>query len=443
MAERELPEERPVPRLVLAALPAALLGTSLGLGKIVRDCSLTCNVGYDLAPFAILAIAVLALPLSAVRVRWERRFGTHAWQLGCTLLAALSFLAFRGLTFVLFQGQQAAEQAERDPSSWILALRLAYLAFYVWVGVVTAFLGANAFGHVFRLFRGEERERGFIAVGIGIVVGGMAGSTVAKVLASVSFSIMDWRFELVRDNLMVPMALALLLQLPVILAIERLGGREAPDASAPARRTARLSVVLREVVEHPGLGRLAALILIGGVADTILKYLFYWLVSEQTTPTNGRTLYFANFYLWLNGASLLMLAFGSSRLIQRFGVGLALLSLPAAASLGAASLAFSTVLAVMYVLKIVESALHNTLYEPGIDRLYLLVPEHRAAEARALLNGLISRVGEGAGAILVLALSFGLGIGLRAMTLVLLSVLLAWVAAAVSVRTGLPARAAA
>jgi len=443
MHEEMVPAERPRLRLVLAGLPAAFLGMSLGLGKIVRDCSLTCNVGYDLSPLAILAIAVLALPLSAVRVRWERRFGSHAWQLGCTLLAASSFLVFRLLTFVLFRGQQAAEQSDGDPSSWILALRLVYLAFYVWVGVVTAFLGANAFGHVFRLFRGEDRERGFVAVGIGIVVGGMAGSALAKLLASVSFRFMDWRFELVRDNLMGPMGLALLLQVPVILAIERLSGRQAAAAAGPPRAATRLGALLKEVAEHPDLGRLAALMLIGGVADTILKYLFYWLVSEQTGPTNGRTLYFANFYLWLNGASLLMLAFGSSRLIQRFGVGLALLSLPAAVSLGALSLAFSTVLAIMYVLKIVESALHSTLYEPGVDRLYLLIPDDRAAEVRALLTGLVSRIGEGAGALLVLVLSFGVGISLRAMTLVLLGVLLAWLGAALFVRSGFASQATA
>ena len=57
----------------LSLLPAFLLGATFGLGKIVRDCSLTCNVGYQWAPLAILAVSLGALPASSAHVRLQER----------------------------------------------------------------------------------------------------------------------------------------------------------------------------------------------------------------------------------------------------------------------------------------------------------------------------------------------------------------------------------
>ena len=62
-------------QLLLAMSPPFLIGIAFGFGKIVRDCSLTCNVGYQFFPLVILVIAVLSFPLSAVSVRLAKRWG--------------------------------------------------------------------------------------------------------------------------------------------------------------------------------------------------------------------------------------------------------------------------------------------------------------------------------------------------------------------------------
>lgn len=431
---------RPWARALLAATPAGLLATSLGLGRVVRDCSLTCNVGFELAPVAILAIALLTLPLSALRARAEKRWSYRGWQIGSALAAALSLLAFRALMLLLLRRQEAALDSGADPMPRIDALRWAYVGFYVWVGGLVALLGANAFGHVFRMHSEGERERAALYVTAAIVAGGVLGSLIAGSSSSFMFGAFGWRFELVRDNLLVGMAVILLLQIPVVLAIDRLAG---PRPTIPASDLQRsepepggLKHALRLIRTDPTLARVSTLLFVGGAADTFLKYIFYWLVSEGTTPSpqTGRTLYFATFYLWLNTASLLMLLLGTGRLLRRFGLTFALLSAPLAVVFGAASLAVTTVLALMYALRVVESTLRSTLYEPGLDQLYLGMDERRADLVRPVLNGLVSRFGEGAGAVVVLALSFGAGVSLKAMIGVFLAVVLGWIAAAFSLR---------
>jgi AAA family ATP:ADP antiporter len=236
---------------------------------------------------------------------------------------------------------------------------------------------------------------------------------------------------------MLAMVLPLLAQVPAIRAIARRRGEGVAPAAIARRAAGSLREAWSLVRGEPMLLRFGLVVLVGGVADTLLKYAFYWLVSVQTSPAmaSGRTLYFTSFYLWVNGLSLLVLVFGSARIIRRWGLLFALLSLPLAVALGTASLAVTTVLAVMYVLKVVESALHTTLYEPGLDHLYLAVDDETSRRARPFLSGLLARLGEGAGAVLVLVLNFGFGISLRGLIGVLLAVLLAWVAGVLALRS--------
>lgn len=79
--------------------PAVVLGVAVGAGLIVRDCSLTCNVGFQNAPFAFLAVALLAFPFVALQLRWLLRTDFAGWQVKCALLAAVCFVGFRAWTY--------------------------------------------------------------------------------------------------------------------------------------------------------------------------------------------------------------------------------------------------------------------------------------------------------------------------------------------------------
>jgi len=133
-------------RIPVALLLAAgfVVGATFGLAKVVRDGSLTCNVGYELAPLGMLAIAVAVLPVGALRVRLEQRWGFRRWNGRSALAVAAVFVAFWGATHGLLHGR---DLHPADPS-WSGALRWTYLLFFVWVGVAGAILGPNVKGTV-------------------------------------------------------------------------------------------------------------------------------------------------------------------------------------------------------------------------------------------------------------------------------------------------------
>jgi hypothetical protein len=67
-----LQEGVPLRRLAAAA---AVLGLVQGLGSVVRDCALTCHVGYRHAPIAFLIVAALSLPFVALQIKMQQRWG--------------------------------------------------------------------------------------------------------------------------------------------------------------------------------------------------------------------------------------------------------------------------------------------------------------------------------------------------------------------------------
>ncbi|NOR14313.1 MAG: hypothetical protein GQ544_01275, partial [Candidatus Aminicenantes bacterium] len=87
-------EKIPVSRYLLAAAPAFLIGFTFGLGMILRDCSITCNVGYKFTPLAILAVGIAAIPVSSLTVRMSNRLSYRRWQTLTLLAIAISFIIF-------------------------------------------------------------------------------------------------------------------------------------------------------------------------------------------------------------------------------------------------------------------------------------------------------------------------------------------------------------
>jgi len=421
-------------RGALVAVPAGIFAAGLGLGKIVRDCSLTCNVGYRYAPLAILAVALAVVPLASVAIRSERRWGYRRWQLSSLAVAAASLLGFRLLTFWLVRGQEAALAAGRPEAAWIEALRWAYLAFYVCVGALATLLSANVLSSVQRVFPSDERERGVAALPLAFALGGLVGSLLASEGAAWLMMRFHWRYEVVRDHLMIAMAACFLLQAPVVLAIERLFPPP-PPPDPPAPRPS-LRAALRQIFASRLTSGVAAVVLLGGAADTLLAYGFYWLVSLQVGYENGRTLYFATFYVWLNGVNLALLAFGTPRLIRRFGLGFALVSLPLAAAAGASVLAIHAVVSVMYALRIATTSLRSALYEPALNRVLVAIPAGETGATR-LLRGLVPRIGEALGALVALVFSLVPSLGVRTLALLLVAVLVTWAAAATALRAAL------
>ncbi len=432
-------------RLLLAALPAFLIGFAFGLGKIVRDCSLTCNVGYRLAPLAILAVGLVSLPIASLTVRQAGRLGYKRWQVLSLSAIGFSFFVFWGATYTILTLMADTTQAGASSSPWTFPLGFVYLLFFVWLGALGAALKPNLKSTVYRMFPRAEQAKALAVTTAAVILGGLIGAWLAGIFAPAVMLHLQVRYELARDSLILIMGLIFLLTVPVMQIIARVTRtasdypahdphQEDLDTRSPTLGRGGLRRAVQLLYADTKLKRMAYLIMITGAAETFMLYLFYWLVTEQVPAPNGRTLFFSDFYIWMNAITLLFLIFGTNRVINRYGVVLALVSMPITLFFGSAYLLYHTVVASIYALRIIYSSLEQSLYGQGLDLLILDVGKTQAPLVRPVLHGLAIRMGRGLGALLVLALALGAGLSYIQLTAIFMGLLAVWVWIAFSLK---------
>jgi ATP/ADP translocase len=419
-----------------------LIGLAFGLGKIVRDCSLTCNVGYQLAPVAIIAIALLSIPVSVLAVRFANSLGYKRWQMWSLGLIALGFFVFWAATNSIIGLYPESSDTFVD-NGGKLPVRLIYLGFFVWIGAVGTIIAPNIKSTVYRVFKTSGQTKALAITNAAVIIGGLIGGILANLVVPLAMRNLGLRFEMARDLLILSMGIVILSILPVIAIIDKLccrvfneTGFIHPQEELPIIFSdlgqSNFRKALQWIRSDNRIMRMAFIISLRGVSETVLIYLFYWLVAEQTPAVNGRTLFFADFYILLNAGTLLILLMGTNRLIDRYGLVFSLITLPVALFLGSVYLIFNIAMVVTYVLRIVDTAFEQSFYFQGVDRLLLEVDESRASYVRPILQGLAVRVGRGVGAALILVLALGIGVSASHMAVFLAAILLIWIAAVIS-----------
>ena len=435
-------EKVPVSRYLLAAAPALIIGFTFGLGMILRDCSITCNVGYKFTPFAILAVGLAAIPISSLTLRMSNRLGYRHWQTMTLLTIAASFLIFWAATYVILTQIPEATYASSPGSLWTFPLGLIYLGYFIWLGAIGAAVKPNLKSTVYRLFPLHCREKALAVTTAAVISGGLMGASMVTILGPQILTKLDLRYEIIRDGFLLLMAVTVLLAIPFIHMISRIISDRSDasrqhgdkDSAYPSMDKASVRNSLRLMAANPKLKRIGILILTTGIAEAVMLFLFYWLVNDQVAITNGRALFFANFYIWLNTGTLLFLVFGSNRMINCMGLIFALAAMPFSLALGSAYLLLQISMIAMYIVRITFSALEQSLYGQGLDRLILEVDESQAPQVRPILHGLAVRSGRGLGSILVIILALGAGISFTHISVVFLAILLFWMGMAISLR---------
>jgi hypothetical protein len=112
---------------------------------------------------------------------------------------------------------------------------------------------------------------------------------------------------------------------------------------------------------------------------------------------------FANFYIVLNGAAVLLQLLGAPWLQRTLGVHGSLVILPSTL-LGLSTLvAFTTSTLARAGLRVAEGGLKSSIHRSNWEQAYLPLDRMRRAVAKILVDGVAARVGEGTAAMLLLA----------------------------------------
>lgn len=388
--------------VVLMMLYGFLAMTSYYVVKPARNALFVERLGAENLPYVYIITAAVVGVVMVVYSRYVERIGHRALLLGTLAFLAANLLGFR----------------------WLL-LRETFLVsgiFYVW-GKLYPLLLVSQFWLVGNLlFSTRQAKRLFGPIGLGLIVGGIVGSSIAGSAADV----------LGTENLLLFAAVILGGCALLVLALEPhmrgtqgSSGRLVGDLSGDAVKLLFQSTHLRWI---------ATILLVTILVTTLIDWQFNRAVEIYVLGEDAKTEFFGRFFLGLNVASILVQLLVTSFVLRRWGVGVALLALPAGLLAGTLGILVLPVLLTATLAKGAEGALRYSLDQSTRELLFLPVPRDVKYKVKPLIDLAVYRGGTGLGGLVLLLVTNGLGFGLRGVGVVAGLLTLGWMAATFRMR---------
>jgi AAA family ATP:ADP antiporter len=377
-------------RVVPIALANALILSSLYLLKPARNALFLSHLGAGQLPWVLLLAALVggitALPLGRAIER------TSVRRLVATSLPffALNLIAFR---FVL------------DDASHVVVF-----AFYIWVNLYGHFVTSLLWLLAGTVFDVREARRVFGVIGAAGIFGAVVGGALAQLALRVGTNNLLW---------IVVAELAL-----CTWALYRGVG---PKSSGPREvASGRRETVLDDFKQRPLFRALVFMGVFAAIVPTLADIQFNYVIDRVFSGSDEKTAFFGAFFALLNVGAFVLQMFFTPRILSRFGLLVALLTLPIALSLGSALLLVMPALWTATLLKASDAGLRHSLNKSALELLFVPLPNRVRKRTKLFLDATVDNFGAGIGAILALLVTGSLGLGYLTLSWISLGAALLW-----------------
>ncbi len=370
--------------------------TSYYVVKPARNSIFVDRVGADALPIVYLLTAVVVVGVMVVYSRYVEKVGRLT-----LLLSSMGFLAGSLVLFWwLLQGGE---------DSVVISG-----AFYIFVKLYPLFLVSQFWLVANLLFNTSQARRLFGPIGMGLILGGIAGSGIA-----------GFASERVGTEFLLLVATGILGLCSLLVMV--LGPRIRKGTGGDATLTGELSGSALQLLRKSSHLRTIAWILgLTIVVGTLLDWQLNRAVELFVEGEDAKTAFWGQFYAVLNIASVIIQLVFTSFVLRRFGVSLALFILPVTLAAGSIGIFFIPALWMVAFGKGAEGALRYSLDQSTRELLFLPVPTQEKYKVKPLIDLAVYRGGTGFGGILLLIFVNAMGLPLRWISLVTLGAIAAW-----------------
>lgn len=383
-----------------------LVITCYMMARVARDAIFLDHFRATALPGADIASAVLAGVVVAVYIRLGR----------ATSLRALQQASIAGIVLSLVAIWWGLHDQDRSPLAAVL---------YVWIGICGPLLVTQVWTLANVVWTTREAKRLFAMLGSGGIAGGIVGGFLAQAIAR------TWG----TDAMLLAMSAALVPCLWLISATWRQRPLPTTAAGGDARSEPRgLRQSLRLVRESPHLRTIALLICLASMATTTVGWQLKAMANDALHDKDALAAYLG---LLTGVTGLVALAVQlavTAPLLRRFGVGVALLVLPVALLGGSLAVALTGSLWAVTIMRGTDSVFRYSVDSSAMQLLYLPVPLNIKLQTKSFLDTVIWKFGDGLAGLALLVFATVLGFSPRAISVITLTLLLAWIAAAVVAR---------
>ena len=302
-----------------------------------------------------------------------------------------------------------------QPGIFFEHLPVSGIVFYLWVGMFGVFVVAQFWAFAADVYEDGPGRRMLPMIAIGATAGAAGGAWMAEQL--VQSGIVPAKYLLLAAT--IPLGVSILLT-RIVDAREsdgRTSPAAAPQGEDPGRRPrSAIDLVLR----NRFLVAVAAVTLLLNWVNTNGENLLFRVVQDSLARSSelqgleagsraaleytrdGTTLFYGDFYFWVNLCALLLQAFVASRLLKYGGFGAMLLLLPVISLVSYTAMWIVPVLAVVKLMKIAENAADYSINNTARSVLWLPVPAALTYQGKPTIDTLVTRIGDGLAAVTAL-----------------------------------------
>ncbi|MEJ2146781.1 MAG: Npt1/Npt2 family nucleotide transporter [Acidobacteriota bacterium] len=346
---------------------------SVSIVKSVQNAVYLGNVGFDWRlPALYLALTLISGPI----VLLYRYLSGYRTPLLIATATLFSLAVGLGCFWTILGAPETA--------AW------SFPAFYLWGAIFTVLVPTQGWIFSYYLFTPRVARKVFILLGAGGILGGLCGGYYTYLTADL------FGFK------------GLLLQTGGLLFILEavLGGLFWLNRGHSGDRVSRESVdrhhrsaPMRSARRSPLLIRLAALVLLTGICTTLIDLQYKWaLVFEYPGSVDHISRFFGGLLGTTYLISALIQLFGAGWVLRKFGLGTALMLLPAAllaTSLGVvAAAAFWSIVAARGT----AGSLRTSIEQTAVELLYVPISERHRVSVKNFMELVVFRLGDGLGA---------------------------------------------
>ena len=298
--------------------------------------------------------------------------------------------------------------------------------FYVWFSVFNLFVTMVFWALLADRFSSDQGKRFFALISVGGTLGAIFGpwltSRLAVPLGTPSLLLVAGGF------LLVALGTAWLLLKVAPDKATADASASTPRATAePARIGGSAWAGLAAVFRSRYLTAIAGYVVLMTVMATFIYFTRLQMVAAVTDDMDARAAILGNIDMWTQVAVLVLQVTLTGKLIQRFGLGVALAILPVATALGFVGLAIYGSFVVLVLLEATNRAVQRGITRPAREALFTVVSREEKYKAKAFVDTFMYRTGDvlGAQAEGVLA---RLGLALGGLAGVVVPMAVAWAA---------------
>lgn len=296
-----------------------------------------------------------------------------------------------------------------------------YPAFYMWGALFSVLVPTQGWISSYFLFTPRVARKVFILLGAGGILGGVTGGY----LTCFTTDLLGFRGLLLLGG---GLLIGLELVLAALFAMNRRRGGDPSMREAPQARDR--SQAVRTTFRSPLFTRLALVVLLTGLCSTLIDLQYKWALNYQYP---GSVDQITQFYGALLGTTFLLSAllqlFGAGWVLRKFGIGLALVLLPAvllSTSVGvAATAAFWSII----FARGTSGSLRTSIEQTSVELLYVPIADRHKVSVKNFMELVVLRLGDGLGAACVVAVGWS-PFAIRLTALLVVGATVVWLIAA-------------